>query len=351
MNTTNPGSNARRWPAGWTLIPALLVVGLGFAAAVRLWSAGSKPSSSPPPVVVPAVVSPPVEPIDVVALRQGAWHRLQPRLDAADEAAASSVEEGLGELRWFFEERKRGTRRFAEGVLSARGKWALVRSKLPFTDNDGHVRFLNTKFADCVFRPDELQAAVESAVKAHIADLAAIENQLLVDVRADLADLPFTVLPRFRTDEVLQRAYRRMAEEVAAMAAGDTRISAVRGLGSFVAGDIAAHITIRVAKAVATRMGVSAGALGAGAAGSWATFGLSIVAAIIVDIAADWVIGWFYDPVAEVALKVEQTLDRVRDLLIEGAAETPGLRQELERLNEMQAEIRRQALRKLVFDD
>jgi hypothetical protein len=328
-----------------------LLLGLAGLAAVGIRFAAPQPPLSPVPATQMPSASATAEPTDLSTIRAEAWRRIGPRLDAADDAAAFDVTHGIDELRLFFEERKFGTRAFAESVLSLRGKWALAKSKLPFADDSGHSRFLNEQFARHVFRADELQAALERAIGTYVADLQAVENQLLVDVRADLADLPLAAFPALGADRALEDAYRRMAEDVAALAASDAGIDLPRWVGSWVAGDVAAKIALRIARTVAARLGVTAGVWGAGAAGSWASFGLSVGAAIIVDIAADWVIGWFYDPVADVSARVNQTLDRVRDLIIEGEQGSPGLRRELERLGAAQSEVRRTALRRLVLGD
>jgi hypothetical protein len=67
------------------------------------------------------------------------------------------------------------------------------------------------------------------------------------------------------------------------------------------------------------RLGVSGGLLAAGAGSSWATFGIGLVAAIVIDIGIDWGMKLAgHDPAGEVASKVEGVLQKVKELLLDG---------------------------------
>jgi hypothetical protein len=93
-------------------------------------------------------------------------------------------------------------------------------------------------------------------------------------------------------------------------------------LRSIVAMEVAAKIAQRVAVAVGARLGASAGVFGTSISSGWATLGISILAAIVVDMSVDWFAKLAgYDPVGQVAEKVEETLGQVQSLLIDGDPE------------------------------
>ncbi len=128
----------------------------------------------------------------------------------------------------------------------------------------------------------------------------------------------------------------------------DLTIDVVRESGSLVAGEVAAVVTLQVVTAVARRLGMSTGILGAGAASSTVTFGVGLGVGMAVDAVADWVIRWYYNPQGKIAEKVTEALDHMRLLLVQGDAHTVGLKAELERLGTSRARMRNIALAHLV---
>ena len=62
-------------------------------------------------------------------------------MHAADQAGQETAKRRAESVRAFFAERKQRSRDFGEAVLSLSGKWAFVKSKLPFTDGDSHRQF------------------------------------------------------------------------------------------------------------------------------------------------------------------------------------------------------------------
>src|SRR5207244_2127211 len=100
--------------------------------------------------------------------------------------------------------RKQAARAFATEVLSLSGKWAFVKSKLPWTDADGHNRFLRESFERLVFKGEDIKELIESAVRGYVSELEGIESAMLVDIRADLSEgelAPPELLPALGSDE------------------------------------------------------------------------------------------------------------------------------------------------------
>lgn len=380
---------ARRSTTAATALTATLIVVFGVVVwAGRLFvplGPVAEPRIMPPGVELPATNTP----IDWSAWRKKAWDKIEPRIAEADAADRAALETQLATVDAFFQERRPGTKAFAEAVLSFKGKWVFVKSKLPTAEDGDHLKFLNEKFERNIFTIDELRRVIESSIGGYVSRVQGIENQLLVDVQADLSERELAVAgaPLANVPEgEFRNRFEALLQSVATSVAHDSQFAASREVVSFVAGEIAAQIAVRVATAVATRLGISAGILGTGAASGWATFGLGLVAAVVIDVAIDKITrAAGYDPVAKVAAKVDEVLGQVRTMIVDGdpeavrdlaklrvmAVEDPvaevrivarnsvesieaggylGLRRELVKLHEARSELRREALRRLVFD-
>ena len=277
---------------------------------------------------------------------------------------------------------------FSKEVLSLSGKWKFVKSKLPTAEDDAHFRYLDERFQQHVFSSDDLRRTLESVVAEYVSRLEGLESQLLVDVRADLSDGELAVpgAPKLPpTDAALRSEFNRMIDAVAGDVSRDVSVGVSMTTASLVGGEVAAQIAVRVATAVGARLGVSAGILGAGAASSWATFGVGLVAAVAVDVALTKVVkAAGYDPEVRVAERVNSVLDQIHSMLIDGDPQAVttyakvtqlmrddpdavvreecrkaaaaiersgglGLRRELSELQKARNALRREALRRLVF--
>ena len=273
---------------------------------------------------------------------------------AADAACDRALRKNVGLVRTFLLERRKGSRAFAEDMLSMRGKWALVKTHLPAMvggREDAELRYLADRFACRVVSDEELKAVLEAAVASYVAQVQAIENELLVGVRADVADLPLASVPADATAEIVRAEYERLVRVIAPAVATDLGVDAARELASLVAGDVAAGIAGSVLGTVATRLGISSGLLAAGAGASWATLGLSIVAAVIADQVIDFAIDLVHDPTGKLTDRVDEMLANVGRLIAEGDGERPGLRAELTTFDKARSAIRRAALRRLVLEE
>jgi len=115
---------------------------------------------------------------------------VQQHLVRAETAADAAIDEQLQILDEFFAAAKQNTRLFADAALGWSSQWRLVVDQVPFTSGDRQSHFLRDKFEEYIFRPAQLDAAVQQVIRGYLARIQGIENQLLVDLRADLSDLP-----------------------------------------------------------------------------------------------------------------------------------------------------------------
>jgi hypothetical protein len=178
-------------------------------------------------------------------------------------------------------------------------------------------------------------------------DIHAIENALLVKIRADLSDMPecIAVLPDLKTEALFRDRFEKVVVSLSEKAGTDAKVDVGRMVGS----EIATAIAIRVGIAVAARLGISGGIIGTGSALGPETFGVSIVVGLIVDQIAGWVISWFYKPEVEIGKKLTEELAGLSLLLVNGDEKTRGLKQELGTLAEQRKTLRENALREMIL--
>src|SRR5690348_13176869 len=190
-----------------------------------------------------------------------AWEKAKPKLAEADRRSAWACERRLNELAKFFDEHRKGCRPFAESVLSLRGKWKLVTSSILMDDE--RARFLSTEFSRHVFTPKDLRTVQQSTVEGCLNELDAIEGQLLVDIRADLADdkvLSKKLKLDLQSDGAFRQTVKRIVKDLAPSLGIDLAVSggslAATMVGPGAAAiDAVSTIIVRVLAAVAAEAG------------------------------------------------------------------------------------------------
>ena len=213
-----------------------------------------------------------------------------PALLDAELAGNDEIERCLEGVTTFLEKRRPGIPKFAESILSLSGKWKLIHSKLPTAPENEDILYLREQFEAHVFKPEELQAELKSVIAKYVTSLQEVENQLLVQCRADISESDLEALqaiPAASSQEVFSHDFGELLHSMTSILDQDLGVETAKLIASLAGAEIAAEVAIRVIAAVAVKLGIDAGILGTGAATSAATFGVSLVAAIVVDIAVD----------------------------------------------------------------
>jgi len=264
------------------LVLALIaVVGLSFGA---IWifklAMGNKPYSMP-------------------------WEQTRPRAEIekacrkhvteAEAKAKAAINRRVSEFSDFIDSRKSGARPFSKDIVSLYGKWRAVSPYLPFTDKDGHKKYIVEKFNAHIFTNEQLAAALKRAVEGSVRDLESIENELAVALRQEILGRSL------KPDEVPIAAeeFKKAVERLVAASQWD----ATKTAGSLVVSEVATQ----VARQVIVRLGVSAGILGAGSANSWWSFGAALVIGIVVDVIWEWI----DDPAGDIEREMISALDKL----------------------------------------
>ncbi|MCC6239013.1 MAG: hypothetical protein IT448_01745 [Phycisphaerales bacterium] len=275
-----------------------------------------------------------------IQLPKNAQQFVEPSLKWADDQSLKAVDDHLASLSAYFEEIKKQTPAFAEEILGWRSKWYIGVDHLPFTRTDRHETYLRERFAAHIFTSEQLSQSIEAVVKHYIASVQSTEGRMLVDIKADIAGLPQASLPQFASKESLERAFATALENAAKKVQVDLRKDAIREIASAIAGDVLGM--------VALRLGLSAGILAAGAASSWVTLGVGLAVAIIVDYVVGKIWDWWADPVGDMSRMLNEKLDEIHKLIVDGDGTNPGLRGKLLELHEKRKQVRRQAIGDLI---
>ncbi len=256
-------------------------------------------------------------------VRYTAWTKVQPRLKRTGEETKKEAETSTEQVKTFFAERKQNARNFATEVLSWSGKWAYVTG---YFYQGSHEQFLVESFQRNLFDSSELEALIEGVVSRYVSETQGRENQLLVAIRADLQGSELAgpdYLPALANELEFRRAYDAMLAEVYPVLMKDLGVTVTREIVSFVGSEIAAQVVIEIGVALAADLGISGGILGTGAYAGTMTFGVGLVAGILVDMTLDFVIRQAgYDPEGEIAAKVVATLDHLERVILEGDEKT-----------------------------
>ena len=315
-----------------------------------------------------------------------AWHKVEPRLTQFDKAADKAASKRVERVRHYFTEREKGADLFAKDVLSWRGKWELVKDVAGYGN---HAQYLALIFDRDVFSSADLKALVAAAVTGFMSDLDGQENELLVQLRADLADSDVgrgRLRPHLENDEAFRREYWRLSAAVLPLLVKDLHFTTSREVLALIAMDIGTQLTMKVGVSVAAELGLDVGILTTGFVGGAATLGVGLVVGLAVDALIDWGLKQLgHDPEAEIARHVRGSVKQLGDRLIDGEAPVHqvygklqklarddwdssvrdasgraaerierggrlGLRWQLQRIQEVRARLREEALRKLLLE-
>ncbi|MBV9121925.1 MAG: hypothetical protein JO112_01035 [Planctomycetes bacterium] len=333
-----PATSRRRRP--YRMAAAALISTAALMVAILSIAASLFPDA--PRVTAPEVPPPPPEvitpaPLDEAAVRARAWERAQPLLAEADRQAAAALDRHLDSIHAFLADSKPGARAFAERLLSLRGKWELVRSQMAGDGQNQYAEFLSQAFAEHVFAAGDLEQVVAAAIQGYLAELEGIEDQLLVRLRADLADDQLAgqaVFPDLASDQAFRSHYHDLALRVAQDLDTDLKVVAGREVFLWEATNVATDLTLEAGAAAAARLGISSTILSAGATSSWRTLGVGLVVAIVLDAVVNrFIKAAGYDAEAKIAEHVGDTLDDLGRTITDGS---PEARATLEKLQTME---------------
>lgn len=257
----------------------------------------------------------------------------------AEAQVEANLEGNLGAVQDFFAAARQRTPVYAETVLGWKSKFKLIGDYV--TGREAHAEFLRQQFEGILFSNDELDQLLQQTASAFLRETDDIEAQMLVRLQADLDQLPAGSLPSAVDVNQLRAVLGDALQQAAQSARAELGAAVGRELVSYVAGEVLA--------CAATQLATSAGILGAGAGSSWATFGAGVVIGIIVDAIVTRIYQWKFDPAGKLTGMLNGQLGQLESLILQGTAQSPGLRDRLSQYTAVRNAARRQAIERAVL--
>jgi|JI7StandDraft_1071085.scaffolds.fasta_scaffold111825_1 hypothetical protein len=230
--------------------------------------------------------------------------------------------------------------KFSKTALSFASKWRLIADSVPYTKGDRNEIYLREEFESIVLRSSDLEDAIQESIASFLQEIRSIENQMLVELRADLDDFPQVDWSKWKDDETLREQFDIAIATAMESSNTDFKNAVGSQLISLIAGEVLTQVAVRV--------GVSAGILGTGAASGWATLGIGVVAGIVIDQVVSTVWKYWDNPETELTEQIQSQLSNLQRLICEGDETTRGLRQHYTRVSEERDSLRRLAIHSLL---
>ncbi|MCR5164372.1 MAG: hypothetical protein K6C40_10175 [Thermoguttaceae bacterium] len=269
--------------------------------------------------------------------------QVQIHLDVAEQKSIDAATKAEEELHEFFDAAKQNSRRFAEHALGWGSKWRAVSDMMPFTRDDRLKEYITKRFHEDIFSPSDLENVLQDILALYLKDVESIENEMLVNIQQDVPDLPSSSIMRTTPPESLNSIFQTMLVQTAKSTHSDVARCVGREAVSFIAGEILGELAVQMA--------ASAGILTAGGSSAAMTFGIGLIAAVIVDQVVTWIWDWYADPKGEVADAICAQIDNMERLIIQGDGKTPGFREQLLKINQERTEIRKKTIEKMIHSN
>ena len=313
-------------PKQWLFVWATL----GVLAGTMLFSLFSGPSESAPPP--PADAPAPRAPQEQVqrTISPEAINAANEQLKWAHGQTVVRLDQHFAPVEELFAAAQ--SREFSERCLSWKSKWLLLKDKI--YESGEHTELIESEFRSCIFDEAELERLLEQCTRAYLQEVGSIDGEMLVRLRVDLESLPSGAVPGFDAGELHSR-YGDALQRAVSASRSDVLATVERETVSFIVSEV---IT-----AAMVQLGISGGILTAGATSGWATFGAGLVVGLLVDFA----IQQYSDPVSELALELDGRLEDLKNGILYGYPDSPGLMFRLRDFAESRALARRDAIQEM----
>jgi len=320
----------RKRNLGWLLLATICFVGsLGY-----FWNEARNASTRETVSMVPVEPPPPSREERMAQAKQ----RLAVHLQRAKERTGELALNDFPSIDPLFAKAHDGILPFTAVCLGGTSKWKMVLDAIPLRRGGEHEAFLKQEFESKVLSSRDLERAIEQTIRDYILRVRDIENEMLVDMRADNEDLPGFESLHGVDQETLSTKFDEALANASEKAGSDLYANVNTQLVSLLAGEVLAQVAIR--------LGVSGGILSAGAASSWATFGVGLLASLVVDQLVTRLWDWWADPEIELALQLADHLGSLHQLICNGDEQTPGLRGLFRKIA-----LEREAVRRTAVDE
>ena len=239
-------------------------------------------------------------------------------LEQADRDAHQAITAQVATIATLFEQAKQRTPALAGEVLTWSGHLRFLIDHVPGAGTGRHAAFLDATIARHLFRTEQLTARLDTAVRAYLQTEHRIEDQLMVQLRQDPADLAVPGSGPALDTKGITGALDRLTQVAAAQACVGLQVDVSRELVAWVVCEVADRVAVRAVVPEAL------------VASAPVTLGVGLAAAVVVDQALAWTWDHWADPRGALTKVMNHQLDLCAQQVIVGARETPGLQPRLE---------------------
>lgn len=169
----------------------------------------------------------------------------------------------------------------ADNLVGYKAKWELI-----WNGKEGFEKWTGEQISNTLYNPQENQRLLALNVKSVVTDWQEIENDMA-------RQLGHPVIGNTNNTDKIKSPTLNLPPGLDGTVIEQILI------------EVAAIVGTEVATVVATELAVSGGILTASAVGGWGTFGLSLVAGVIVD----YIISIFSDPTPQIEAELSKTLE------------------------------------------
>lgn len=213
-------------------------------------------------------------------------------------------------ISYFFRTAKRGCREFADYVLGWGSARRWLQDCIPFGDCEKHKRFLEEKFRECIFAPEDLEKFVEHMIKAYLKEVEQIKNQMLLELQEDVADLP--VVTAKWDQEKIRAEYAKCLIGACQHAKKKLLYHDTAKLTTSTTSELLAHAIARklsktIAIRILNRLGLQLGTKAVGIASGTVTLGIGLILGMVLD----YIIEWIFDFKGGLAQELADKLDEL----------------------------------------
>ena len=235
----------------------------------------------------------------------------------------------------FFAKAKAKVPEFADWALGAWSKIYYLVDTITFGKTKWNADLLKEKFESLVISEGSINVEITRFRKEYMDEMEEALNKMWIKIETTLRSYP-TVLEIQKADikDVKDRINAMVfsgqkSAQIATAIAGPLFLlsyaleEALKKV--FIA--LASQIATKAGASTATRGAASAAVLSTGAAGSVATFGLSLAGAVAIDYMLGCLLDYTFDPKGNLTNEINKNIDAIHTTIVDGNSNQSGLKQ------------------------
>ena len=270
---------------------------------------------------------------------------LEEHLLRTEVCVKSAVDKGIKPVQDIFEAARANTRAFAGDAMGWRAKGHVAWDFVPCTSKKSLERYLEFLVGKHLFTRESIEASVERGVTLFSGHIEECENKMLVDLLADINELPGNIQPKLGTPAAFAEKFRETISDTRRFAGKWNGVEAGALLAGALLGSIVQKLVVNVIAAVLRKFGFTSTLVGAGSAGGL----IGLMVGLVIDCLVSWLMDWWFDPRGNLARDLSEKMTEMEELIVKGKDSEPGMQNTLQAVLDSRNKLRRAALELLIL--